>query len=112
MLKRFIIMLLVAVITVMFVSPLFAQNMTRKLGRGVANILSAPLEVPIQMMKETKDNGDFNGLFVGGSRGFINMLSRFFAGIYEIVTFPIPFPEDYTPVFEPEFVIEGDLLAF
>jgi len=29
------------------------------------------------------------------------------AGVYETVTFPFPIPEGYTPVIEPEYVMQA-----
>jgi len=86
--------------------------MVRKLARGIANIATGFFEIPVQMMKETRETGDISGFFVGGAKGMLNAICRISTGLYETVSFPIPLPADYDVIFEPEFLIEGDLAAF
>lgn len=79
---------------------------TRKLQRGLLNTFFAPVELSQALEPEkTKDTwvpSWFQGLFVGS----VNMVGRAVTGIYEIVTFPIPSPPDYKPVYHPEFSLE------
>ena len=39
----------------------------------------------------------------GFGKGVVRWFGREFAGAYEIVTFPVPFPRGYKPVMRPEF---------
>ena len=110
MTRRLSVVLLIMVLALSFTAPSYGQTMSKKLARGLANVLTAPLEPIVQMMNETRDHGDMRGFFMGGSKGLVNMFGRIGTGIYEIVTFPIPVPKEYRPIFLPEFVIEGDLL--
>lgn len=75
----------------------------RKLERGGANLLLGFMEFAYHMRQE--DKGEMIPpwiLGLGKSLGYT--LRRTFVGIYEILTFPFPVPEDYLPVIEPEFV--------
>ncbi len=112
MARRLLAIVLVMVLSFVWITPSYGQNVVKKLGRGVANIATCFLEVPIQIMKETREEGDIQGLFVGGAKGMFNMVGRLFTGVYETVTFLVPIPADYAPIFEPEFVYEGEAAAF
>jgi putative exosortase-associated protein (TIGR04073 family) len=63
---------------------------TRKLGRGLANLLTAGTEVPNSMclINEREDNSA--AATYGVVKGFGRMFFRMGAGLYEIVTFPFP----------------------
>ncbi|GEM_PF-1772697 len=75
-----------------------------KLARGFANVLTSPLEIPRNVQNVTADQGVLVGWSAGLAQGIGMMALRIIVGAYEIITFPIPFPEDYKPVIEPEFV--------
>lgn len=79
------------------------QNALRKLGRGVANILFGIVEVPNQITKTTSAQGGGAGVTYGVGKGLVRWIGREFAGVYDIVTFPVPFPRGYKPVMRPEF---------
>jgi len=72
-----------------------------KLGRGVLNTALGVFEIPKQSVKRAIDTdtsyGYVSGLFVG--IGYFVL--RELAGVYEIVTFPIPLPAHYEPVIDP-----------
>lgn len=76
-----------------------------KLGRGLGNLTCGYLEIPNQMIQLSKTQrwpvADFGGLFKGIYMGTL----RTGAGIYEVLTFPIPVPNGYRPLIEPEFVV-------
>ena len=85
-------------------STCFAQNMLRKLGRGLANITTGVIEIP----KAVQETFYEEGPVAAGSWGLIDGVYKFFArtivGVYEVLTFPIPLPADYAPIVEPEFL--------
>jgi len=104
--KTFIVM---AVISVLFLQvPCEAQTMFRKLGRGVANTLTFPFEVPKSIHEVLYDNGPAAGVTYGLLDGVFKGVIRALTGVYEIITFPIPFPKDYKNIVEPEFLFEPD----
>ena len=81
--------------------PETGQLMARKLWRGTINTFTGWVEVPIQMAEHDKGNG-WKGTLTGLGRGFLFAVGRTTTGIYEMVTFPIPIPEDYRPILYPE----------
>lgn len=86
----------------------YCQDPVRKLGRGVANIISSPLEIPNNMISRWRcDNAIFESLVVGLPTGILRMVMRCGVGAFETVTFLFPVPSGYCPVMEPEYVWEG-----
>ena len=83
-----------------------------KLGRGLGNILTGWLEVPVQISRTTESDGSLAGLTVGPLKGLAFGIGRTVMGVVETVTFILPnhasgpdVPEDaYGPVLDPEFV--------
>lgn len=72
--------------------------------RGLANILTSPLEVPRNIQNMTEEQGVLVGWTGGMAQGIGMTALRIIVGAYEVVTFPIPIPEGYKPVIEPEYV--------
>ena len=89
-------------------SPCFAQNMLRKLGRGTSNVLTSIFEFPKSIQEQLYDEGVIAAGTYGILDGAYKFLVRTVVGAFEIVTFPIPFPEDYAPIVEPEFLFSPD----
>jgi putative exosortase-associated protein (TIGR04073 family) len=79
------------------------HNALRKLGRGFANVLFGVVEVPNQYTKANSEHGGAAGLTYGVPKGIVRWIGRELTGVYEIVTFPIPFPRGYKPIMKPEF---------
>ena len=86
----------------------FAQDMGKKLVRGLANILTGWVELPKNIYDTSIEDNIFSGLTVGLVKGIGMAIVRTGAGVYETVTFPFPIPEDYAPVLEPEFVFSEE----
>jgi putative exosortase-associated protein (TIGR04073 family) len=82
------------------------QNALRKFGRGIANVLFGIVEVPNQITKVTSEHGGGAGATYGVGKGFVRWMGREFTGVYDIVTFPVPFPKGYKPIMHPEFPVE------
>jgi putative exosortase-associated protein (TIGR04073 family) len=82
------------------------SQMTHKLGRGVTNILTCWVEVPRHIALEWERTDPVSGSIVGVVSGSLWGVARLVTGVYETVTFPVPVPEDYTVMMEPEFVVE------
>lgn len=82
----------------------YAQDPAKKLGRGLANILTGWIELPKNIYDVSVEENPLAGLTIGLAKGIGMTIVRTGAGIYEVVTFPFPIPEDYGPVLEPEFV--------
>jgi len=75
----------------------------RKLQRGFLNVALSPIEISNELSKEVR-NDTFPPSWVAGlGRGSIYAMGRALVGVYEMVTFPIPYPANYKPVLQPEF---------
>ncbi len=99
--------LIIAVVMVMVLavaSSSYAQDPAKKLGRGLANILTGWIELPKNIYDVSVEDNPLAGLTIGLAKGVGMTIVRTGAGVYEVVTFPFPIPEDYGPVLEPEFV--------
>jgi len=78
-----------------------------KLTRGFLNVVSSPIEVPVQIYNTTSDKNLAIGWTLGLVQGLAQGFIRFSAGVIDIVTCPFDFPEAKKgPLIEPEFVWE------
>ncbi len=103
--------LIVAVVMIMVLAVAtvsYAQDPAKKLGRGLANILTGWIELPKNIYDTSVEDNPLAGLTIGLAKGVGMTIVRTGAGIYEVVTFPFPIPEDYGPVLEPEFVFSEE----
>ena len=74
---------------------------TRKLGRGISNLLFGVAELPTTIAKVNQDEGNSAAAGYGVVRGVGRSVLRMQAGIFEILTFPIPAVRGtYLPVLE------------
>ncbi len=84
----------------------YGTGVGQKLGRGIGNVALGWLEIP----KGIEDVGDqknfIAGITLGPLQGIGKALVRTAAGVYEIVTFPIPAPANFKPLEKPDFVLE------
>jgi putative exosortase-associated protein (TIGR04073 family) len=80
----------------------------RKLGRGIANVVTSPVELPRTVEKVALRDGWVAGSTVGALQGVARFFLRAGAGLFEIVTFPVEVPPGYQPLIRPEFVFGND----
>jgi putative exosortase-associated protein (TIGR04073 family) len=80
-----------------------AQSAGRKVGRGLAAMTTAFLEVPGNMVAAERGRGPAEGLPVGFAIGCGMIVPRILVGVYEFVTAPFPLPAGYRPILRPEF---------
>ena len=81
--------------------PSNAQGPTRKLGRGISNLLFGWSEFPTTIRKVNQDEGNSAAFGYGVVRGVGRSVLRMQAGIFEILTWPIPAVRgSYFPVLE------------
>lgn len=76
-----------------------------KLGRGICNVLSSPVEILYRMGEIGKHERWPIAVTGGAFKGAVYVVVRAVVGVYEIVTFPFPVPEDYVVILEPDFII-------
>lgn len=80
----------------------------RKLGRGLSNVVTSPLEMPMTMSDISRDKGPAAAFTWGVLEGVLKTVKRAGVGVYETVTFPIPLPAGYKPIIDdPEFLLEN-----
>ncbi|AKJ64508.1 exosortase system-associated protein, TIGR04073 family [Kiritimatiella glycovorans] len=82
----------------------YMEKIMRKLGRGVANVASSPIELLSNMQDVTEDSGLLAGLTYGTVRGVGHGVARIGVGAAEILSFYVP----SEPVIHPEFVMDPD----
>lgn len=82
----------------------YANGTARKLGRGLANVVTAPLELIREPYLVSERDGGVAGLTVGMARGLGAVVLREVAGVIETATFYVPLPRDFQPLLQPEFV--------
>ena len=93
----------VAVAVVLFATPAFAQTAVRKLGRGLAAMTTGFLELPGNMVVETREHGPAEGIPLGFAKGLGMIIPRELVGVYEFLSAPFPAPADFRPILQPEF---------
>lgn len=81
------------------------QNPLRKVARGAVNVTLGWAEIPRQVIKVNKENGDIAGVFWGPLKGFAFFIGRTAIGVYEVTTFLLP---PYKPVVKPEFIFSEE----
>lgn len=87
-------------------SPIFADNGFVKLGRGMTNVVTGAGELIRQPVLMSEDYDPVTSFFGGICKGVLATVVRVSAGVYEIVTFPIPLPKGYEAIMEPATVFE------
>ena len=63
---------------------------TRKLGRGLANVVFGAAELPVQIARVNEREGNSAALSYGVVRGLGRTCMRFHAGLWEMFSFPFP----------------------
>lgn len=83
-------------------SPADAYTAADKLGRGLAGMTCGFLELPGNIVTETRKRGAI-GVPIGTAYGLGMLVTRTLVGVYEFVTAPLPVPEGYRPILKPEY---------
>ena len=79
-----------------------------KFVRGVVNTSFGWMEIPNTVYYGSKNNGLGHGASMGLLEGIGNSVVRTSAGVYDLVTFLIPYPGGYKPIIQPEFVFNSN----
>lgn len=85
----------------------YANDPFVKLGRGLTNIVTSPFEILVQSIEVKKSHDHFTSLVAGPLRGIVVAGRRILTGAYEVVTFPLPIPKGYEPLWEPATIFEA-----
>jgi|CXWL01.1.fsa_nt_gi putative exosortase-associated protein (TIGR04073 family) len=105
--------LITVIILTFFVVPnsFAAKNKTQKLGRGIANIVTAPLEIPKEIRAHWIKGSEktphiLAWIFCGAVKGTFMAAARIGSGAWDVVTFPAEIPEEYEPLLKPDYVFD------
>ena len=78
-----------------------------KLGRGICNMLTFPLEIPEQISRVNNSDGPLAASTVGVLKGLGWAVGRACVGLFEAATFMVPGPKNYEPVLkDPEYFLD------
>lgn len=91
--------------------PSYVSGSLGKLGRGIANVATCPIELPRTIEKVTLKDGYVAGATVGILQGAWRTVLRGLVGVFEVITFPAEVPEGFKPLIRPEFAFGGDVWA-
>ncbi|MBI2104682.1 MAG: exosortase system-associated protein, TIGR04073 family [Candidatus Omnitrophica bacterium] len=81
-------------------SPAWAQDPIHKMGRGVANVLTGWIELPKQIHLGKQEDNPVAGIGWGLLKGAGLTVLRAGVGVYEAVTFPLPYPKGFASPYE------------
>ena len=105
--KRLLFIALVSLLIVNSAIPAFCDNSTTKLGRGLSNLITFPLEIPEQISRVNNSDGPFAAMTVGVLKGLGSAIHRMCVGLDETVTFMSPGTNEYKPILnDPEYFLE------
>jgi len=85
----------------------YMDGISRKLGRGVANVVTAPAELIRQPYLVGQQEGGLAAITYGLVKGCWWTLYRALAGLYDAATFYVPIPRGFRSLIYPEFVYAG-----
>lgn len=85
----------------------YIDRALRKLGRGVANVVTCPAELIYRPNIISHQEGYVPAMTVGILQGVWYTLLRGVAGLCEVATFYMGVPNDFKPLVQPEFVFEA-----
>jgi putative exosortase-associated protein (TIGR04073 family) len=85
-------------------APLAAQKAIRGLGNAGLGVV---VEVPKTVYYGTLQDGPLYGLTVGVLEGLSWGIARTLTGVYEVVTFPFPIPDEYRSIYQPQYPFEA-----
>ena len=87
----------------------YLDGSLRKLGRGIANLATCPLELIRTPQAESYRYGYLEAMSVGLLHGAWRTIQRGAVGAFEILTFYAEIPDHFEPLMMPEFVFaNGD----
>jgi putative exosortase-associated protein (TIGR04073 family) len=97
--RRLMIAGAVAAVLLMGAGPAHAQDPVHKLGRGLTNVFTSWIEIPKQLYLGSRRDNAVTGTTAGLFKGLANTVLRAGVGIYDVVTFPIPYPRGETSAY-------------
>lgn len=107
--RKMVLLIAVMAFIVSSSSPALAGgDPLKKLGRGLANCATFPIELPSQISNVNNADGPVAACSYGILKGVWCSIVRAVVGVYEVATFLIPLPPSYEPILtDPEFILES-----
>jgi putative exosortase-associated protein (TIGR04073 family) len=100
---RFYLTVALAVLSLGIAANANADNTAAgKFGRGLAGMACGFLEIPGNIVQETRRSGAM-GLPIGLATGLGMTVTRELVGVYEFLTAPFPVPAGFRPILSPEY---------
>ena len=84
-----------------------AEKMSIKFFRGLANVVTSPVEIPKQIVLTGREQGGVGYFVIGPFKGILMTLYRASIGVVETAFFTVPQPGYYDPTIDPAYVWEG-----
>jgi putative exosortase-associated protein (TIGR04073 family) len=115
MMKKLFFAAIVLSLIASFATPVFCEEVSTKLngpvtklGRGVCNMMTFPLEIPEQISRVNNTDGPFAASTVGVLKGLGWAVGRACVGVFEAATFMLPGNKNYEPVLkDPEYFLDN-----
>ncbi len=101
------VLLVFTVLTLFSIPNAYAQKSAsytsaQKFGRGLAGMTTGFLEIPGNIVKETKAQGAI-GFPIGLATGLGMTVTRELVGVYEFLSAPFPVPSGFRPILTPVY---------
>ena len=107
MMKKLFFAAVVLSLIVSSATPAFCNGPVTKLGRGLCNMVTFPLEVPEQISRMNNSDGPFAACTVGVLKGLGWAVGRACVGVFEAATFMLPGSKDFAPILnDPEYFLD------
>jgi putative exosortase-associated protein (TIGR04073 family) len=94
---------LVGILSIPTLSQAVEYTAARKAGRGLAAMTTGFLEIPGNMVAESREHGAGAGIPLGFVFGLGKLVVRELIGVYEFISAPFAAPAGFEPILEPEF---------
>ncbi len=94
---------LIASLSTPALSQAVEYTAARKAGRGLAAMTTGFLEIPGNMVAESREHGAGAGIPLGFVFGLGKLVIRELVGVYEFLSSPFEAPAGFEPIIEPEF---------
>jgi putative exosortase-associated protein (TIGR04073 family) len=95
--------LLAGILSAPTLSQAVEYTAARKAGRGLAAMTTGFLEIPGNMVAESREHGPGMGIPLGFVFGLGKFVVRELVGVYEFISAPFEAPAGFEPLIEPEF---------
>jgi putative exosortase-associated protein (TIGR04073 family) len=94
---------LIGILLAPSLSQAVEYSSARKAGRGLAAMTTCFLEIPGNMVEQSRQHGAGAGIPLGFVFGLGKIVVRVLVGTYEFVSAPFEAPAGFEPIIEPEF---------